>query len=81
VSARTEMVVERAHLHDRRPFEPPADLESELRFVVPGIFAPGHRVATIQGVEVDHVEPGAVVEFRRPGGHFLKQRRVAVGYE
>jgi len=76
-----KMMMECAHLHDRRFVEPPADLEGELRLVVPGVVAPRDRIAAVQRIEVDHVEPGSVVELGGLRGYLRQQSRVTVRTE
>ena len=61
--------------------EPLADLEDELRAVVPAVLRPAEDVLAVQGVEVDHVEAALVEGLGRVGGDLGQQRRVAVGHE
>ena len=76
-----QMMVEGAHLHDRRAFQSLEDLKGEFRLVVPGVLASRHGVAPIKRVEIDHVEASSVVEFGRFGCDFREQGRVTVGQE
>ncbi len=56
------MMMEGAHFHNRGPLEPLADVECEFGFIVPGILRPCHRVASVECIEIDHVEAGIVIE-------------------
>ena len=76
-----QVMVERAHLHHRGSGEPLADLEDELRAVMPAVRPAAERVLAVERVHVDHVEAARVERLGRLGRHLGQERRVAVGQE
>ncbi len=68
-----EVMMKRAHFHQRRLVETGNQLEYKFGAIMPTVFRAAEYVLSIQSVQVDHIKTAFVVHFGVSRRHFGKQ--------